>query len=409
MMMTWRVAAGLLFASLVVLSPTWVRAQGAAIEKDPEVTAAEAAEDALVAAMAKPWTGDLDGIVRRGYLRVGVSYDPLSFTYDKGTHQGLSVDLAAEFEKHLRATLGEEARTLTVLLAPLPRDQMLDALIARPRRLADGQPDDDAGAPRSGWTSRTRPSPAWRRSSSPGPPPRRSPTLDDLAGTELHVRRSSSYFEHLEALNATRAGAGAPPFPIVEANENLEDFDLLELVDVGVIPAVVVDGFIAKLYAQIFQHLTVHTDLAINEGGEIAWALRKGSPQLMAAVNGFMDQARKGTLIGNIVYNRWIADADRVRNAIEPGEDAKFTETIGFIAEHAAAYAFDPILIAAQGYQEFAARPVQAQPGRRRRHHAGDAGDRQRPERRHPRHRDRRPQRRGRGEVSPLPARPVFQ
>ena len=107
-----------------------------------------------------------------------------------------------------------------------------------------------------------------------------------------------------------------------------------------------------KLYAQIFEHLDVHDDLAINEGGEIAWALRHGSPQLLKAINAFVATARKGTELGNILYRRWIADPTRIVNAIAPGEDTKFVETIGFIRRHAAAYDFDPVLIAAQGYQE---------------------------------------------------------
>ena len=118
------------------------------------------------------------------------------------------------------------------------------------------------------------------------------------------------------------------------------------------IPAVILDSHKAELYAQIFEHLTVHDDLAINEGGEIAWAIRKGSPQLMDATNAFVAKARKGTELGNILYRRWIADPTRVMNAIAPGEDAKFVETIGFIRRHATAYDFDPVLIAAQGYQE---------------------------------------------------------
>jgi hypothetical protein len=50
-------------------------------------------------------------------------------SYDGPKQQGLSVDLAAEFEKHLRQTLGKEARPLTVALTPLPRERMFDALI----------------------------------------------------------------------------------------------------------------------------------------------------------------------------------------------------------------------------------------------------------------------------------------
>jgi membrane-bound lytic murein transglycosylase MltF len=177
-------------------------------------------------------------------------------------------------------------------------------------------------------------------------------TLDDLAAVPVHVRPSSSYHEHLVALNAARAEDGAPPIRIVTADEALEDYDLAELVDVGVIPAVILDSHKAEFYAQIFEQLTAHENLAINEGGEVAWAVRKGSPQLLAATNAFVAKARKGTELGNILYRRWIADPTRVLNAIAPGEEPKFVETIGFIRRHAAAYDFDPVLIAAQGYQE---------------------------------------------------------
>jgi membrane-bound lytic murein transglycosylase MltF len=98
--------------------------------------------------------------------------------------------------------------------------------------------------------------------------------------------------------------------------------------------------------------VTVHPDLAIHEGGEVAWAVRPDAPNLLAAVNGFVATAKKGTELGNILFRRWLSDADRIRNAITPEEDVKFAETIGFIRAHAEAYDFDPILIAAQGYQE---------------------------------------------------------
>ena len=46
------------------------------------------------------------------------------------------------------------------------------------------------------------------------------------------------------------AAEGKAPIPVVEADENLEDNDLIELVDVGVIPAVIVDSHKAALWAK---------------------------------------------------------------------------------------------------------------------------------------------------------------
>ena len=336
------VAAGVLvtFSLAVPLS----RAQAA-----PEAPVADTGEDALVAALAEPWTGDLDGIITRGYLRFGVAYNPILFSYDGPKQQGLSVDLAAEFEKHLRQTLGD--RTLTVALTPLPRERMLDALIeGRVDVLAANLTITPERAARVDFGDPIATGVAEIVVTGPAAPAIES--FDDLATTQVHVRRSSSYFEHLASLNARREAEGATPISVVEADENLEDNDLIELVEVGVIPAVIVDSHKAELWAKIFEHVTLRPDLAVNEGGEIAWAIRKGSPQLLAAVNGFMDQARKGTMLGNILFKRYFADTDRVRNALAPGEDSKLAETIEFIRRHAATYDYDALLVAAQGYQE---------------------------------------------------------
>jgi membrane-bound lytic murein transglycosylase MltF len=286
-----------------------------------------------------------------GYLRFGTAYNPVMLYYDGPKQQGLSVDLAAEFEKHLRKTLGKSASNLTVVPTPLPREGMLEALVGgRVDVLAANLTITPARAARVDFADPILKGVAEIAVTGPAAPPIES--FDDLAQTAVHVRRSSSYFEHLAALNARRVADGAAPIPVVEADENLEDNDLIELVDVGVIPAAIVDSHKAELWAKVFEHVSLRPDLAVNEDGEIAWALRQDSPQLMAAVNGFMAQARKGTALGNILFKRYLVETDRVRNALAPGEDAKFIEIIDFIRTHAAAYDFDALLIAAQGYQE---------------------------------------------------------
>jgi membrane-bound lytic murein transglycosylase MltF len=340
-MSTWRMA--LVLVVLIALPAGTAMGQAAAVAADDE--------DILVAALAAPWTGDLDGIVERGYLRMGVAYGPPFFMYDGATQRGISVDLGEALEKHLRATLGERARTLTVALAPLPRDRMLDALLeGRVDVVAANLTITPERAARVAFSNPLLGNVKEVVVTGPSAPPLAS--LDDLVKVGLYVRPSSSYHEHLVALNRARIAAGQPPIPIVAANENLEDFDLFELLDVGVVPALVVDDHKAALYGGLFDQVTVHADLAIHEGGEVAWAVRPDAPNLLAAVNGFVATAKKGTELGNILFRRWLSDADRIRNAITPEEDVKFAETIGFIRAHAEAYDFDPILIAAQGYQE---------------------------------------------------------
>ena len=73
----------------------------------------------------------------------------------------------------------------------------------------------------------------------------------------------------------------APPV-IRTADEILEAEDLLEMVNGGIIDMTVMDDYKARFWAGVFPGIVVREDLVINEGGSIAWATRKESPQLAA-------------------------------------------------------------------------------------------------------------------------------
>jgi len=177
-------------------------------------------------------------------------------------------------------------------------------------------------------------------------------SFDDLAATKVHIRRSSSYFEHLSLLNEARKKEGKPEIPVYEADEHLEDYDLLDMVNASIIPAVIVDSHKAALWAQVFDNIRVHEDLAVNTGGSIAWAVRKDSPKLLEAVDGFVKTAAKGTQLGNVLIKRYLKSTKWMDNALAAKERQKFRDTVDFIKRHADTYGFDWLMVAAQGYQE---------------------------------------------------------
>ena len=92
--------------------------------------------------------------------------------------------------------------------------------------------------------------------------------LDDLAGKEIHVRRSSSYYESLVQLNQSFRQAGKPKMNLVLADEIFEDEDLLEMVNAGLIPMIVMDSHKAEFWEQIFDHIEVHPDVAVRSGDQ---------------------------------------------------------------------------------------------------------------------------------------------
>jgi hypothetical protein len=54
-------------------------------------------------------------------------------------------------------------------------------------------------------------------------------SMDDLGGQSILVRRSSSYYTHLLAIDEARKAANKPLIKIKLADEALEDEDLLEM------------------------------------------------------------------------------------------------------------------------------------------------------------------------------------
>ena len=157
----------------------------------------------------------------------------------------------------------------------------------------------------------------------------------------MHVRESSSYYASLLEANRALVAQGASPMQLALADENLEDEDLLEMVNAGLIPAIVVDSHKANFWRQIYPDITVHENFDFRNGANIGWAFRKNSPGLADAVNAFVKKNRKGSLLGNILFKRYLQNTSHVRNALSTSEMAKFNATVDLFKTYADQYDFD--------------------------------------------------------------------
>jgi membrane-bound lytic murein transglycosylase MltF len=183
----------------------------------------------------------------------------------------------------------------------------------------------------------------------PGAPPLAS--LDELSGQEVYVRPSSSYAEHLAVLNARFEAEGRAPVHVRHAPETLEDGDILEMVAAGLAPATVVDDVVADLYTQVFPGLRRHSDIA-SPPGELAWAFRKDSPKLAAALNAFVRTHQQGSLAGNVLVNKYLKTTKWVKNARSDEDRKRLESMVELFKKYGDKYDLDHVLMAAQGYQE---------------------------------------------------------
>jgi membrane-bound lytic murein transglycosylase MltF len=317
--------------------------------------AAGAAEDAPPEGIdfenAQPWVGDLDAMVARRYLRALVTYNKTFYFLDGAEQRGISYEQLKEFETFVNQKLKTGTLKFHVVIVPVARDELLPALVEGRGDLAVANltitPERrklvDFSAPFMAGVSEIV-------VSGPGAPALKQ--LEDFAGLSIEVRPSSSYYESLLALNDQLKSQGREPVRIVPADENLEDEDLLEMVNAGLLPAIVMDSHKAKFWKQIFPDITLQEDFPLRRGGEIAWAFRPGSPQLKKLVDEFARIHKKGTLMGNVLFKRYLKSTKWVRNALSENEMAKFKQVAAMFEKFAARYNFDHLMITAQAYQE---------------------------------------------------------
>jgi hypothetical protein len=176
--------------------------------------------------------------------------------------------------------------------------------------------------------------------------------IEDLAGCEVFVRQSSSFAENLRALNESFVARGLNPVKFRPADGNLEDEDILEMVNAGLLPLAVVDDYKAILWSSVYRALVPRPDLVVNSGGSIAWAIRKNSPLLKSELAAFVSQHRFGTAFGNAIRRRYSAVGQIARNPYSDANMKRFHELVDIFKNQGKAYRLDWRMLIAQGYQE---------------------------------------------------------
>jgi membrane-bound lytic murein transglycosylase MltF len=301
--------------------------------------------------LQEPWLGDYDGMIERDLIRALVPMSKTFYFLDGGDHHGIAYEGLKAFEKQVNEKLGRDHVKLHVVIIPVSRDELIPDLVEGYGDIALGNLTITPA--RRELVDFSDPLMTDVRElvvTGPGSPDLAS--LDDLSGKEIVVRQSSSYFDSLQRLNARLREAGMAEARLSPAREVLEDEDLLEMVNAGLVPIVIVDSHKALFWLQIFPDIVVHEDLAVATGGPIAWAFRKNSPKLAAQVNEFVVRHKKGTLRGNIIFNRYLRDTRWAQRALNDQGRMRFRDLRNFFQKYGNRFEIPWLLVAAQGYQE---------------------------------------------------------
>ena len=299
----------------------------------------------------KPWTGDLSGMVQRRMVRVLTTYSRTQYFIDHGTPRGTAYDQGKLLEAELNKRLKTGTQPIHVQFVPVSRDELLPSLL-------EGRGDIvmatlTVTAERERTVDFTEP---WIANvdeivvTAPGVPPLR--TVEDLSGREVFVRESSSYYQSLNSLNERLRAAGKSPVVLVPAPEELEDEDLLEMASAGLVNILVVDNHKAWFWQRVWPALRLYPAVTLRTGGQIGWAIRQNSPELMAALNSFLAVNGRDSLNARMIFRRYLLNTQYVKGAAAEAARTRFKALVSHFRKYGAQYNLDWMLMAAQGYQE---------------------------------------------------------
>ena len=309
-----------------------------------------AAEDEILG-LANVAFGDLDSMIARRYIRVLVPYSKTYYYVEGMKRFGLAYELLDLFEKDLNRQLKFNPPKVRIIFIPVSREHIMPLL-------RDGYADMIA----AGYTI----TPEREKEidfSLPtitgvkdiaigGPSAPLIKSVADLSGKPVYVRENSSYHASLNRLNDSLQRAGLKPVQIKFTGPYLEAEDILEMVNAGLIPFTIISEDLGKIWSSLFTDLKVYSNIVVERNVSYGWAFRKNSPKLKAAVNHFIPSIKKGSTVGNMVYDKYLKNKARLKNAQSKEALADLNQFRKMFEKYGEEYALDWLLLSAQAFQE---------------------------------------------------------
>jgi membrane-bound lytic murein transglycosylase F len=282
------------------------------------------------------YEGDIQEIKRRQVIRVGMLNNSVAYFIYRGQEIGFQFELAETLARRLDVRLEvvvpkrpvDLTRLLVenladvVVVSPLPTDPHADRVIfSQPFSFADQVLIQNAGEE----------------------PITKLAQLDDR---QVHVRRSSQYFETLQQVTKS-----VPGLKIVGADENLGTEDLIDMVGKKEIPLTVANSIlldVEKTYRNDIQG-----SLVFAKKKPLVFAVRRDSPKLISRINRFVLEDCSGARFAAL-YDKYFkaskrmvevrTDALNASGAISPYDE--------LARKYGTRYGIDWRLVLAQMYQE---------------------------------------------------------
>ncbi len=294
---------------------------------------------------------DLEAIKEDGVLHAITIYNSTSYFLYKGMPMGFEYELLSRLAKNLglklKITIAEDIDDLFDMLNNGKGDLIAYGLtITEPRKnlvsftenhyvthqaLVQRMPDN------------------WR--SLPGYKIDKqliSNTLE-LSNDTVWVRENSSYAERIKNLE-NEIGA---EIPVAHINGNVTTDEIIKMVVDGEIERTVADHNIASINKTYYPILNIDTRVSFSQ--RIAWAVRQNSPDLLEAINKWINKEKKSDDY-YVIYNKYFkntrSNRSRIKSDFYSKNSNKISKYDDIIKENASELGWDWRFLSSQVYQE---------------------------------------------------------
>lgn len=281
---------------------------------------------------------DLPGIRRHGVLRIVTRNNAASFFLWRGEQMGFEYELLGEFAKrhglHLEMVIAPQHTSLFEMLARGAGDVAAASLpIDMPERTPEVVMTRPFNYVNDYLVARHD-----------------DPILgiEDLAGRGVTVRRSSAHWHTLE-----RFRSAGLKLDVFAAPEDVETESLIASVAEGRVDLTVAPGHVLDI--ELGYRTDIRRAFILRGPVALGWAVRAENPELLAALNAFLDKEYRG-LFFNVVHQKYFENPARMRRLRKDRVDHEHADGLSpydaIVQREAATHGFDWLLIVAKMYQE---------------------------------------------------------
>lgn len=310
---------------------------------------------------APVWAESYTKILEKRNIRLAVEYDRTLYYSDRGRPYGLALAIAHDLSKWLSDRRSHELKrqSLTVQIIPVPKGSILDALDSDKADIALGRfrLDHDINASSD---LIIRPSAIMLKETLvTGRQTKIVKSIVDLSGRSLYAAYPESSYRGLDQWNNQIRTLGKTPLKISTWPDGLEDEDMLQMINAGLIDSMLVADWKAQLWKFALPNIIVQSEFSLQGAGTVGWAVSKSNSDLATDIDSFVQQWVVNDGMNQFRTTEFKNKLRSMRNPTTTDDWMHFKKLLPIFQKYSNRFNLDPLMLAALGFQETELKSVQ--------------------------------------------------